>query len=660
MRQKFDKMTVWVLLIILAQITLLIVSWFFFEQYLFIIELGLLLVNFLLIYILIYKYRKVYAQRVTSVSKMLGEDAESAFLFGEVGLVTFNEENEITWMSELFEKRNINYIGEKLITWLPDLTSFIKGEVTDTEITYNKRRYEITRYSVDRILFFKDITEVSVLAEENENQCIILGLIHFDNYSETTEYEEEQRISYINSHIRQPVMDWATQYGMVLRRLRADRFFVVLNESIYKRIVEDHFSILSRIRKESSAYDVAITLSMSFARKNNNLIELEEMVNSGLELAQSRGGDQIVVKTSGEEDRFIGGASEALEKRSKVRVRVMAQAIKDLIGKANRVVIVGHAKADFDCIGSAIGLSRMIQGDTQKVYIVAEDHEIESKLLNAMHRYDEVLKKNHQFVSISKGLELVDNRTLVIMSDHHSLSQTMAPAIIKKAQKIMVIDHHRRHGDFEFKPILSYIEPSASSTCELVSELFNYQTQRITMTDQESTIMYAGILIDTNRFRNRTGSRTFEAVSLLRKLGADPQEADDLLKDDYDEFEVKASILSTARMNHQRMMIAAYDERIVPRSLMSQVADSILSIKEVEASFVVSRVSDHEVAISARSAGSVNVQRIMEMMNGGGHFGAAATQLENKTVAEVRAWLDEVIDIYTEEVWKENESNLVK
>ncbi len=660
MNQKYEKLSVRVLLLILVEIAAMVLAWVFLFDYLFIVQFVFLFIDFVLLYTMVYTSKRLFRKRVTTVSEALGNDAESAFLFGEVGLVTYNEENTITWMSELFEKREINFIGEKLITWLPDLASFIKGEISDTEIDYQGHRYEITRFASDRILFFKDITKESKLAETNENQRIVLGIIHFDNYSETTEYEEEQRISYINSHIRQPVLDWAREYGMVLRRLRADRFFVILNESIYKKLINDHFQILSQVRRESHDYNVAITVSMSFARKNENLVELEEMVNNGLELAQSRGGDQVVVKTQGEDDRCIGGASEALEKRSQVRVRVMAQTIKDIVSHASQVLIVGHRMADFDCIGSAIGVSKIVKACGKQAYIIAEDKELEEKLLQAMYLYEDVLKKNNTFISIARGLEILNDKTLVILCDHHNLSQDMAPEIVKRAKRIMVIDHHRRHTDFEFKPMLSYIEPSASSTCELVLEFFKYQQSNIVLSDEESTLMYTGILIDTNNFRNRAGSRTFEVISQLRNMGADPQKADDLLKDGYEDFEVKTRLLSEAKMNHHKMMIAADDGAFVERSIMSQVADRILSIREVEAAFVIARVSEDAVAISARSQGKVNVQRIMEMMNGGGHFGAAATQIEGKQVAEVKDWLSEVIDRYTEEVFKENEINLVK
>lgn len=657
MSEKFDRLSLKILLGILAQTIVLILFWVFLDQYLYICQFIFLLIDFFLLYLLVYINRKTYSSRVTSVSDILGKDAEEAFLFGDVGLVTYNEENEITWMSELFETRKIEYVGEKLTTWLPELADVVKGEVSEVEILYRQRKYDITRFDNNRILFFKDITDFSTLKEVNENKQIVLGVIHLDNYDETTQYEEDQRVLYINSHIRQPVLDWARDNGIVLRRLRSNRFFLILNEEIYKKLVADHFSILGYIRKVSVDYDVAITLSMSFARKSSDLLELEELVNSGLELAQGRGGDQIVVKTKGEEDRFIGGGSEALEKRSKVRVRVMAQTIKDRVEKSKNVIIVGHKKADFDCIGSAIGVSRIIQSIKTDVSIVLEDNEIEEKLYGAIHKYYGVLRSKHRFVNIETALSMINKQTLVIMVDHHSLSQCMAPAIVKKAKQIMVIDHHRRHGDFEFKPILSYIEPSASSASELVTELFAYQTPAIDLSDEESTLMYTGILIDTNRFRNRSGSRTFEAVSILRMMGADPLEADSLLKDNYEDFEIKAQLMSRASINEYQMAITIYDEKPIQRSIMSQVADTLLNINGVSASFVVGKVDQNNLAISARSNGKVNVQRIMEKMGGGGHFSAAAMQVENTTKEALESQLNETIKQYVEEVYKENESH---
>lgn len=651
MNEKFEHLGLQILGLILAELLLLIACKVFLPKFLLSLQFILLVIGFAISYALVFTSKRIYRQRVTSVKATLGNDAEEAFLFGEVGMVCFDEDNVITWMSELFGRRQIDYVGEKLLSWIPDGARLLRGEVSDIEVPYKERRYQVVRYGEDRILFFRDITEVSVLRQQTNDQQVVLALIHLDNYEETTQYEEDQRVAYINAHIRQPVMDWAIDHGMILKRIRSDRFVVILNELIYRQINDENFGILNLIRQESKNYGVAITLSMSFARKTFDLVKLEEMANNGLALAQGRGGDQIVVKTYDEEDRFIGGGSEALEKRSKVRVRIMAQAIKDFALKSRKVVIVGHKQADFDCIGSALGLSTIIQNIGVSTYIAFDDNEIEAKLLASLNLYKESLIKSHQFVSLHRGLELIDDSTLVIMTDHHSLGQCMAPQLVKKASRVIVIDHHRRHGDFEFNPVLSYVEPAASSTCELVCELFDYQNKKVEISSQQSTLMYTGILIDTNRFRNRTGSRTFEAVSLLRQLGADPQEADNLLKDDYQDFEIKAAITNTAIMDKHGMMIAPYAERQVVRSLMSQVADSLLTIRDVEASFVIAYVDDAKtVAISARSRGKINVQVIMERMGGGGHFSASATQILESTVEAVTDRLNTIIDEYMEEI----------
>jgi cyclic-di-AMP phosphodiesterase len=650
MLESFDRLKSKIAFILLFEIIILFIFFIFLFNYVYLLLFIYLLMNISFIYLIIQTYEKDQRDRIFSITRVLGKDAKDALEIGGVGIVTYDENYNVTWMSEIFDQRGISLIGSKITALSPEINKLFTGDSESLMIEVNDTIYEVIRKDNAQLLFFRDITEINQLESAYEDEQVVLGLIHIDNYEETTQYEEEQKIALIDSQIRQPVVDWAKKHGMFLRRIKSDRFLVVLNERIYKNVMNNRFDILSYIRKAAADADVAITLSMAFSRKTSDFLQLEEMVNTALELAQSRGGDQVAIKSFNEDTKYFGGSSQAQEKRSKVRVRVIAQTIRDLIQQSKTVIIVGHKEMDFDCMGAAIGMSRIALSYDKEVYIVSKSGGIEIKLSGALAKYRDILNQRHRFVSESEALEVLDSNTLVIMVDHNNAVFSNATSVIEKAKKVIVIDHHRRSSDFTFNPVLVYIESSASSVSELVAELFPYQISSVDISMEEATIMFTGMLIDTNRFRNRTGSRTFEAASVLKNMGADTVEADNLLKDEFDEFELKTSMLKCSQQRTKGIVIAPYEEKtIVSRSIMSQVAEMLLSVKNVEASFVVARIDDHQVAVSARSKGKINVQVIMEKLSGGGHFSAAALQRENTTIEQMVILLDKSIQEYFEQ-----------
>jgi len=658
MNKKMSKIRRIILIIILALAIVALYAWFSAERVRGVFLLLLIAVSVALIYLYLVYYDDNQS-RVLTVSEMISSEVNDAFLYGGVGLLTYDEDYVITWMSELFEERGLNRISKKLLLWLPEVNDLFHGDVESVYVEIDEFHYEITRKEDARVLFFKDITEEKRVRNAYQQERMVLGLIHLDNYQEATQYSEEQEISKINTHIRQPIVDWCRSNGMLLKRLRSDRFFVVLNEETFEKIAADRFSILKLTRQHSAEMDVAITLSMAFARGSSDIQELDEMVNSLLELAQSRGGDQVAIKKKDGEVKYFGGNSEAQEKRSRVRVRIMANALKGLIVKSSNVIILGHREMDFDCMGSALCMSRIVQAYDRQVCIVAKTGGIEEKLNEAMNIHREVLNERHLFVTENEALNQLREETLVIMVDHHKSQNSNGANVLAKAKKVAVFDHHRRSADLSINPILVYIEAGASSGSELISEFVPYLSNGIDINDVEATIMLAGMTVDTNRFRVRTGARTFDAASVLRKWGGDPQVVNEYLKDNYLDFETKNNILKYCERPMDGVVIAPVIEGKLSRSMMSQVADMILSVKEVEASFVIAKTGDNETAISARSSGTVNVQVIMERMHGGGHMTAAALQRQDTDVETLKQELLSVIEEYFKEE-KTNEGNSVK
>ncbi|SJZ37650.1 DHH family phosphoesterase [Anaerorhabdus furcosa] len=653
--EKLSKLKVQVSLLLVIQVILIV---FFKLMWDINIILSALItaIEIAMLVILFKTYEKDLEETNHGITRVLGTEAKEAFLFGETGMLAYDDNYVISWMSEIFEERGFNRVGKKLLVWLPETDDLISGKAEEVEIKLDNHIYLVHRKEDAKVLFFKDITETKMFKDAYEDEQIVVGLINLDNYEESTRYEDEKLTSSINNSIRQPVVEWCKQHGLLLRRLKNDRYMVVLNESLFKGLVENRFSILNTVRRASQELDVSITLSMAFARGTSNFEELDEMVVQLLDLAQSRGGDQVAIRRAGEDVKFFGGSSEAIEKRSRVRVRIMANTLKDLIQKSGNVIICCHKEADFDCMGGAIAMSRIVQAYGKGCCIIAKTGGIEEKLSGVIEKNKAELLEHHQFVTENEAINQYRDDTLVIMVDHHSLKQSNGSHLLENAKKIAIFDHHRRSADLEINPILVYIEAGASSTSELVSEFIPYLSNRIELNELEANIMYAGMIIDTNRFKVRTGTRTFEAAGMLRSLGADPLVVDEYLKDTYAEFTMKSIIMNNCEQYEKGIIIAPVTDKVVSRSMMSQVADNILQIKDIQASFVIAMINENQVAISARSRGKVNVQRIMENMHGGGHLTAAALQREGKDVVELKNELIDAISRYFEEV-EGNESN---
>lgn len=648
MRQKIDRAKRVVAGIILIEAAVLAFFWFGLKAN--VLSACIILVLEIAGSILLFEhFENVFEESTTGVKQMLGSTARQAYLTGEIGMVIYDDDYVVTWMSELFTTRGINRVGHKLLTWMPEADDLIAGRSDTANVRLDNRIYEIRRSEDSQIIFFRDITEVSTYREKYADEQIVVGLANFDNYEESVQYADEADTAAITTAVRTPLVEYCSQHGILAKRLNNhNKYLLILNEKIFSEIAADHFSILSRIRKSAQKMDVSITLSLAFARGTGNLMELDEMVSNLMDLAQTRGGDQVAVQKVGEEVKYFGGSSEATEKRSRVRVRVMSHALRDLIQQSSNVIICGHKNADFDCIGSAICLSRICTSLHKQVCIIARTGGIEEKLEATMKANEELLKKEVNFVTEGEAINQLQDNSLVIMTDHHNIRQSNGSKLLEQARKVVVIDHHRRATDMGVKPVLIYIEAGASSTCELLTEMIPYMSQRTNISDVDATFMLAGMIIDTQRWRVRTGSRTYDAASVLRKYGADPQTAYDWLRDTFDEFTLKSNAMACAERYPGGVIIAPIKDRNMTRSLMSQVADSLLAIQSVQASFVIAQ-SGQDTCISARSSGKINVQRIMEKMGGGGHLAAAAVQRPKSTVDALKTELVAAVDQYLKE-----------
>ena len=658
MENNTDKIKFYAIAVFVLQVLVLVVLQFIFKQPFSLVAAIFTLVDAIGVGYIIYAYEREKKERMISVSRILGTEAKNALNHGQIGIVIYNDDYEATWASELFDERNISLIGEKITRTIPGSEVLLNGESDTAVFNIDGREYEFTRSDSSRVLYVKDVTEFNQLNATYNKEKVVLGLIHLDNYDETVQYEDEQKIAAINTNIRQKVVDWCNQYDSMVRRLRSDRFLIVLNEEHFEKMLEGNFQILEEVKKEANNLSVAITASMAFARGTSDFMELDNMINDLLELVLSRGGDQVAVKNYGDEVRFYGQSSEASEKTSKVRVRVIAQTLRGIIKESDNVFVVPHKDADFDAIGACIGISKFAQAFEKNVYIILKGITVENVAKAVVEDYYDEFTANHILISEDDALALLTKDSCVIICDHQSMDLTSAPELVSRARRIVVIDHHRRKSETNVNAMMIYNEPASSSAVELVTELIEYQPARVELDEFETTFMYTGLLVDTDGFKARCSSRSFEVCAYLRKEGADITMANEWLKDTLQQFETKTRVLKYSEAINGNIIIAALPESegMITRTIVSQVANQILTIKDIDAAFVIARIAEDAWAVSGRSNGNINVQIILEKMGGGGHFTAAGLQRTASSVASLNRELKKAVEEYLEGV-EANEGN---
>ena len=655
-----DKLKFYALAVLLVQIAVLIVLRFFFGKAFSVVTVIFTLIDAAVIGVIVFAYEKALKSRVMDTTRVLGNDAKDGMVYAQLGIISYDDDYIVTWASELLDERGIKIIGEKITRVIPGVEVLLNGETDKDVFVIREREYEITKATGSRTLFMKDVTEYNSLNATYNNEKTVLGLIYLDNYDETVQYEDERKIALINTNIRQKIVEWGTGYGAVVRRVRSDRFTVVINEGDFRRMLYDKFSILEQIKEEADKLDVAISASMAYAYGTSNLNTLDTVTNELLELVLSRGGDQVAVREIGQEVRFYGASSDASEKTSKVKARVISQTLRGIIKEADNVFVVPHKEADFDAVGACLGVSRIAQALGKRANIVLEGIAIENSARAVLEdNYDE-LESRHNIISERDAVELLTRKSVVVVVDHHSSDLTSAPDLVSRANKIVIIDHHRRKTETNISAMLIYNEPSSSSAVELVSELIQYQPEEVELDEFESTYMYTGLVVDTDGFKSRCSGRSFEVCAFLRKKGADIALSNEWLKDSIEEFETKTKILKYSRIINNNMLIAALPESegSVTRTMVAQVANSALSIKGVDAAFVIARIDGDIIALSGRSNGTVNVQLIREKLGGGGHFTAAGLQRTDTTVETVHSELLQAINGFLEgDVTDENHTS---
>ncbi len=646
MKKIFDKEKLILFFVILVQFVLAALAFFnyFVEPNFINVEKNTLYAIVLIIIVLINTtYLILLLNRVyfrskklsVKISSVMNNNIKDINIFGEVGVIFYDENYEIVWINEFLENRRLDMVGKNILEYHKDFSKIIEEKNESYKIVIDGMTYNSKCLKELKMVILKDVTEYEKIAKTYKEESPVVAAITMDNYSDVLSVLDEGKMAELEAKVRNALNEWAKDRRILLRKVRNDAYIAFLQESSFEVILKEKFSIVEKVRKLGDDEN-NLTISIGIGRGINDLLKLAEMSASAIDVALSRGGDQTVVNTYGKNMEFYGASGEARSKRHKVKVRVVSKSLSALIQSSRKIYIMGHIDADFDAIGAAVGIYSLSKQIKKEAKIIYEDKLVELKARGAFRQSFEKEEIDEMIIDANKAYEEITSEDLLILVDVSNVEITMHPKLCEKAERIAIIDHHRP-AEKLMSQVFSYQESAASSTCEMVAEIVRYSEQKIRITPEAATLMLTGILLDTNNYKNKTGTRTYEASMILKEYGADNNVANDFLKEEFEEYQLKTKIQANSFTPYYGVVVCmAPEEDIVDKTYLAKVAQELLEVKGIKASFVLGYIKNEVVGISARSDGSINVQKIMESMGGGGHFSSAATQIQSSSLEEVQ------------------------
>ena len=586
-------------------------------------------------------------------AEVIGGDVQEAYNFAMIGLMVTDDNDVIIWTNDLFKERHIDVIDIPIFEWNADLQILKETNNPDATVktVINSRNYEVKYLADAGLWIFKDITDFESIFAYSKEQAPVVGILAIDNYVDVIRGEDD--FNDVVTKVKNEIFKYAKDYGILLRRVKDDNYSMLCNYDSFCKMKADKFSIIDKVRDVSSGEDIPLTLSIGLAHDFPDVIKLNELANSALNIAVSRGGDQVVVSVFGGEMEFYGGKTEAQEKRNRVKIRVLADSLISLLRSASNVLIMGHTNMDMDAFGACLGIKAICNRLQIPAMIVADLKATELKTRSAMTSSFSREELDKLVINSKDSEALVHPDTLLVVVDVHIPKMTMAPKLVEKCSKVVVIDHHRRAEEYIENPVFNHIDPAASSACEIIAEFIRFSSinPRIEMPSSYATIMLSGIFLDSAFFKSRnTGIRTFEASTILKEYGADNSLADDFLKDDFEEHKAVNDIIRNLEHPFYGVVVAiANPAEIFDQVTISKASNACLQFKGIHASFVIGHTSSKEIKMSCRSDGTINVQLLAEKLGGGGHFSMSAVTFEKSSVEEVREALINVLDAHLAE-----------
>ncbi len=586
-----------------------------------------------------------------------------------------DDSGKVIWSNQAFEKviHKENGFNKSITALFPSMTrDKLPGEVDAEQVEYSlqyEQRDYVARFKMISLkemaensdiieagnyngyliaLYLFDETALHIALQEVDDQSLAVGLLYLDNYEEALESVEEVRRSLLIALIDRKVNKYISALDGIAKKLEKDKYLVVLRKKTIAQLQECKFDLLEDVKTVSIGNEMAVTISIGIGLDGLTYAQNYEFARNAIDLALGRGGDQAVIKTP-ESITYYGGKSQQLEKNTRVKARVKAHALREIITAKDRVIVMGHRLADVDSFGAAIGIYRIATNLERKAHIVLNECN------NTMQPVVDLFRGNPEYdsdmiINSQQALELAGNNTVLVVVDVNKPSITECPDLLRFCKSIVVLDHHRQGTDTIENATLSYVEPYVSSACEMVSEILQYICDNIKIRSEEADCMYSGIVIDTNNFTGKAGVRTFEAAAFLRRNGADVTRVRKLFREDALEYKTKADAVSQAEIykNAYAISVCTHEDIHDPTVVGAQAANELLNIKGIKASFILTEYQG-KIYISARSIDEVNVQIIMERLGGGGHMNAAGAQLESTSIAEAIGIVKQTLDTMIQE-----------
>jgi len=581
----------------------------------------------------------------------------------DVGMAVFSKDGKLQWKNELFQewtgKKNLEGLKpEEVLPLQPNAFELLSVKDGARVIQMNDRYYNMkycrvqTQDKADKkgeqnnsglMIYLTDITDFELLRQKYAKEKICLAYIRFDNYEDVMRGLSETNMANLNGEIHEMVTKWVAEKNGFICRMNKEQSLAGFTQSAVAEIIEEKFAVLDKVREIRAGNKIPPTLSIGVSCDGDTLDELVQNANNVLYLALGRGGDQAVV-VQNKATQFFGGTSTVSAKATRVRARIVAQTINEQMQASDKVFIMGHANEDYDAIGSAIGMAKLSLSLNKETYIVLSGRNENVNRISEMLAHECVKVSDHEedynsiMVEEEEALKHITPSSLLILVDHHREILTASKSVLDAIPKRIIVDHHRRAEDLLGDTVLLYLEPSSSSTSELLTELVGYFNDRLEITPAEATALYAGIVLDTKNFAVQTGERTFEAAALLRRSGADPTMVRLMFKDDMDVLKLRARLLAEAKTVEPGIAISIYkkaEKGAKATILAAQLADRLINVEGIHVGVAINEYKDGSLGVSARSDGSVNVQIIMEELGGGGHQTVAGVQLDNMRAADI-------------------------
>lgn len=615
---------------------------------------NVLIISLLFLFILFYLYVFILQEKrneegvieeIEYVTHKAEESLTSLLDQMPVGVIKLDlSSGEVEWLNPYAELILSNEEGEISLEFIQTV---IKASVGNpgSYATLGETRYVVHMDKASGVLYFFDVSGEYEATVELVTSRPVIGIVSVDNYDDLEDETSESDISNINSFIANFVSEFARKYAMFSRRVSMDRFYLFTDYTVLESLMSDKFTVINAFREEAKQKQLPLTLSMGFSYGDGNHDEIGKIALLNLNLAEVRGGDQVVVKENHDTKNpiYFGGGSAGSIKRTRTRTRAMMTAISDKIRSVDQVFVVGHKNLDMDALGSAVGMQLFASNITENSYAVYDQDHMSADIERAViHLKKEGITK---LLSVKDAIEMVTKRSLLILVDHSKTALTLSKEFYDLFTQTIVIDHHRRDQDFPDNAVITYIESGASSACELVTELIQFQnSKKNRLSHMQASVLMGGMMLDTKNFTTRVTSRTFDVASYLRTRGSDSVTIQEIAATDFDEYrEVNELILEGHKLGSEVLIAEAKDSKCYDTVVISKAADALLAMSGIEASFVLAKNIQGFISISARSRSKINVQRIMEELGGGGHFNLAAAQIKDMTLSETGKKLTEII-----------------